>query len=51
MVRHTIKDLPPIIDTEVNLRKSGKNALKAVYEVGSFFQRINTRLRGLTKGL
>ena len=45
MVRHTIKDLPPIIDTEVNLRKSGKNALKAVYEVGSFFSKDQYKIK------
>lgn len=37
MIRHTFKDLPEIIDTEVNLRKSKRNALKAALEVGSYF--------------
>jgi len=45
MVRHTVKDLPPIIDTEVNLRKSGKNALKAVYEVGGFFTENQNKIK------
>jgi predicted nucleotide-binding protein (sugar kinase/HSP70/actin superfamily) len=37
MIRHSIKDLPKIIDTEVDLRKSKNNALKSAFEVGSFF--------------
>jgi predicted nucleotide-binding protein (sugar kinase/HSP70/actin superfamily) len=37
MVRHSFKDLPVIIDTEVNLRKSNRNAMKAALEVGSYF--------------
>jgi predicted nucleotide-binding protein (sugar kinase/HSP70/actin superfamily) len=37
MVRHSFKNLPVIIDTEVNLRKSNKNAMKAALEVGSYF--------------
>jgi len=45
MVRHTLKDLPPVIDTEVNLRKSGKNALKAAYEVGGFFTKDRNKIK------
>jgi predicted nucleotide-binding protein (sugar kinase/HSP70/actin superfamily) len=37
MVRHTLKNLPEIIDTEVNLRKSGRNSWKAALETGSYF--------------
>lgn len=37
MIRYSIKDLPLIIDTEVDLRKSKKNAIKAAFEVGSYF--------------
>jgi len=29
MIRHTIKGLPPLIDTEVNMRKSEKGGIKA----------------------
>jgi len=34
MVRNTLKDLPSVIDTEVNLRKSKRNSFKAAMEVG-----------------
>mgnify|MGYP000875909793 CR=1 FL=1 len=37
MVRNTIKDLPQIIDTEINIRRSEKNIWKAVKEIGSYF--------------
>jgi predicted nucleotide-binding protein (sugar kinase/HSP70/actin superfamily) len=37
MVRHTLHDLPQIIDVEVNMRKSKENSLKAAIEVGSYF--------------
>ena len=36
-VRHTLKQLPPVIDTEVNLRKSSKNSWKAALETGRWF--------------
>ncbi|NMB33366.1 MAG: hypothetical protein GX992_03895 [Clostridium sp.] len=45
MIRHTIKGLPRIIDTEVNLRKSKKSALKAAYEVGSIFTGNKSQVR------
>jgi len=34
MVRNTLKNLPPVIDAEVNLRKSRRNSFKAALEVG-----------------
>lgn len=37
MVRHTLKNLPILIDTEVNLRKPGRNAWHAACETGSHF--------------
>lgn len=37
MVRNTIKDLPEIINTEINIRRSEKNMWKAVKEIGSYF--------------
>lgn len=37
MVRHTLSNIPTLIDTEVNLRKSGRNAWHAAYETGSHF--------------
>ncbi len=39
MVRHTLKDLPEIIDTEINLRKSKNNALKSAFEIGRYLGR------------
>ena len=45
MIRHTFKDLPPLIDTEVNLRKSKKNAIKAAYEVGSYFENNRKKVK------
>jgi predicted nucleotide-binding protein (sugar kinase/HSP70/actin superfamily) len=32
MVRHTVKGLPPLIDTEINLRRSDRGAIKAAIE-------------------
>lgn len=37
MVRNSLRNLPPIIDTEINLRKSKGNSLKAAMEIGLFF--------------
>lgn len=37
LVRHSIKGLPEIISTEINLRKSQNNLLKAAYEAGRYF--------------
>lgn len=37
LVRHSIKDLPPLISTEINLRKSQQNAWKAAIQTGRFF--------------
>lgn len=37
MVRNTIEGLPEIIDVEVNLRKSKKNALNAALAAGKYF--------------
>ncbi|AOY75961.1 acyl-CoA dehydratase activase-related protein [Clostridium formicaceticum] len=36
MVTHSIKDLPPIIDTEINFNHSRKNLMKTVYRFGSY---------------
>jgi predicted nucleotide-binding protein (sugar kinase/HSP70/actin superfamily) len=45
MVKHTIKDLPEIINTEVNLRKSQRNSLTAALEIGSYFCSDRTEIR------
>lgn len=37
MVKNTVKDLPEVIDIEVNLRKSKGNALKAAIKTGKYF--------------
>lgn len=34
MVRHSIKDLPPIIDTQINLRKSSIKYKNSIYKTG-----------------
>jgi predicted nucleotide-binding protein (sugar kinase/HSP70/actin superfamily) len=35
MIRHTLKDLPPLIDTEVNMRNSKRGGLKAAVQTGA----------------
>ncbi len=35
MVRHTLKDLPPLIDTEINMRRSENGAFKAAEEIAA----------------
>ena len=35
MVRHTLKGLPPLIDTEINMRNSEKGAVKAAVEAAA----------------
>jgi predicted nucleotide-binding protein (sugar kinase/HSP70/actin superfamily) len=35
MVRHTLKDLPPLIDTEINMRRSETGAVKAAVEIAA----------------
>lgn len=45
MVKHTLKGLPQIIDTEVNLRKSKRNAMKAALEVGSYFSSDKNKIK------
>lgn len=37
MIRYTIDGLPELIDTEINLRRSKRNALKAVFDIGRRF--------------
>lgn len=36
MVRHSIKELPPIIDTEINFNRSRKDLMNTVYSFGSY---------------
>ncbi|ODM25800.1 hypothetical protein A7W90_05925 [Clostridium sp. Bc-iso-3] len=49
MIRNTIKDLPPLIDTEINLRKSGKNAMKAIMEIGGFLTKEQRKIKNAYK--
>lgn len=37
MIRNTFINLPTIIDTEINIRKSRRNLVKSVIEVGKYF--------------
>jgi predicted nucleotide-binding protein (sugar kinase/HSP70/actin superfamily) len=45
MVRHSLKDIPTLIDTEVNLRKSGRNSWRAAYETGCYFTRDKLKIK------
>lgn len=45
MVKHTIGDLPEIISTEVNLRKSKSMAVKAAMEVGRYFSSDRSEIK------
>ncbi|MBM7615217.1 acyl-CoA dehydratase activase-related protein [Alkaliphilus hydrothermalis] len=36
MVRHSVANLPPLIDTEINFNRSRKHIWKTVYEFGSY---------------
>ena len=39
MVKNTINDLPPIIDIDVNLRRSNRRLKKIVVETGKYFEK------------
>lgn len=45
MVRNTIKDLPQIIDTEINMRRSERDLLKAIDEIGAYFSKSRFQIR------
>jgi len=45
MIRNTIKGLPKIIDTEINIRRSQKNMWKAVMEIGGYFSDNKFQIR------
>lgn len=36
MVKHSVKDLPPLIDTEINFNKSRRSLMYTVYSFGSY---------------
>lgn len=45
MIRNSFTGLPEIIDTEVNLRESKKNAIKSAIEIGEYFTRDKEKIR------
>ncbi|MGE4283189.1 MAG: acyl-CoA dehydratase activase-related protein [Clostridia bacterium] len=45
MVRCSIKGLPPIIDTQINMRKSEKQLYKAFMEIGSIFSKNKANIQ------
>lgn len=44
MVKHSIKELPTIIDTEVNLKRSDKALNKAIIDTGRYFEKSNRKI-------
>lgn len=44
MVKHSFKELPRIIDTEVNLRKSDKALKKAIIDSGKYFEKSSRKI-------
>ncbi len=44
MIKYSIKDLPPIIHTEINLRKSKAQLVHAYKEIGRYFTNSNQRI-------
>ncbi|NLY66042.1 MAG: hypothetical protein GX069_00620 [Tissierellia bacterium] len=44
MVKNSIKGLPEIIDTEVNLRKSNKFLKKSIIETGRYFEKSDRKI-------
>lgn len=45
MISHSIKDLPPLIDTEINFHKSRKNLMKTVYDFGNYITKNPIKIR------
>ena len=37
MVKNSVKDLPPIIDAEINLRKNDRDYMKVILQIGRYF--------------
>ncbi len=44
MIKYSIKDLPPIIHTEINLRKSNAQLVRAYKEIGRYFTNSNRKI-------
>ncbi len=45
MVEHSIPNLPPLIDTEINFNQSRKHIMKTVYEFGSYVTKNPIKIR------
>lgn len=45
MIKHSISDIPKIIDTEINLRKSKSNVLSGIYEIGGYFTNNSQQIK------
>ena len=45
MVRFSVKDIPPMIDTEINFNKSRKSLMKTIYEFGSYVTKDTDRIK------
>lgn len=45
MIRHTFNGLPKIIDTEINLRRTKKNAERAALEIGSYITEDTRKIK------
>ncbi len=44
MAIHSLKDLPPLIDIEINFNKSRKNLQKTVYQFGSYITKNKSQI-------
>ena len=49
MIRNNFENLPEIIDTEINLRKSKRNALRSALKIGRFFCTDSIKIRRVYK--
>ena len=45
MIKFSIKDLPPVIDTEINLRKTGAGIYKSFKQIGKNFSVDNKKIK------
>lgn len=45
MVAHSIKDLPPLIDVEINFNRSRKNLQETIYRFGFYMTRNKRKIR------
>jgi len=44
MIKQSLKDLPPVIDTQINLKKSDANLKRAVIEIGKHFEKSSRKI-------